>query len=110
MAKVPLVGGLAGAGMVPPIRSMRLMRAAAFDWIGSIFGLPTQYMPISVGPGEWGVQNTDDALYGKSLIEPKASTEWHNRLAARSLLSIAAHRPVRRAADIACPILLVVAE
>lgn len=31
-------------------------------------------------------------------------------MAARSVLGIAAHRPVRKAADIRCPILLVVAE
>jgi pimeloyl-ACP methyl ester carboxylesterase len=35
---------------------------------------------------------------------------WYNRVAARSLLGIGAHRPARKAADIRCPILLVVAE
>jgi fermentation-respiration switch protein FrsA (DUF1100 family) len=43
-------------------------------------------------------------------MTPKDSTPWHNRVAARSLLSFSWRRPVRRAAAIRCPILLVVAE
>ena len=37
-------------------------------------------------------------------------TDWRNRVAVRSLLGIGAHRPVRKAAKIHCPILLIVAE
>jgi hypothetical protein len=37
-------------------------------------------------------------------------TDWYNRVAARSLLAIGAHRPGRKAANIRCPILLIVAE
>jgi len=43
-------------------------------------------------------------------MTPKDGTEWRNRVAARSLLSFSWRRPVRRAAAIRCPILLVVAE
>ena len=37
-------------------------------------------------------------------------TDWYNRVAARSLLAIGAHRPGRKAANIRCPTLLIVAE
>lgn len=43
-------------------------------------------------------------------MTPKDGTEWSNRVAARSLLSFSWRRPVRRAAAIRCPILLIVAE
>jgi pimeloyl-ACP methyl ester carboxylesterase len=43
-------------------------------------------------------------------MTPREPTDWQNRVAARSLLSVAAHRPVRRAARIRIPILLVVPE
>jgi dienelactone hydrolase len=110
VAQCPLVDGLAGAALVPPIRSLQLMGVALLDTIGSAFGCAPRYLPISVAPGAWGVTSSADALYGKNLIQPKESAEWQNRLAARSLLSICAHRPVRHAAAIRCPILLVVAE
>jgi fermentation-respiration switch protein FrsA (DUF1100 family) len=110
IAQAPLVDGLAGAALIPPLRSLRLMGTAVLDWIGGVLGRSPRYLPISVAPGAWGVTNTDDALYGKQLIEPKDSTAWHNRLAARSLLSISAHRPVKQAAAIRRPILLIVAE
>jgi pimeloyl-ACP methyl ester carboxylesterase len=42
-------------------------------------------------------------------MTPKDGTEWRNRVAARSLLSFSWRRPVRRAAAIRCPILLIVA-
>ena len=53
---------------------------------------------------------TEDALFGLELMTPREPTDWHNRVAARSLLSVAAHRPVRRAARIRIPILLIVPE
>ncbi|NWB51225.1 alpha/beta fold hydrolase [Pseudomonas gingeri] len=43
-------------------------------------------------------------------MTPKDGTQWHNRVAARSLLSFSWHRPVRRAAFVRVPLLLVVPE
>ena len=86
------------------------MGVALLDAIGSAFGCAPRYLPISVAPGAWGVTSTEEALYGKNLIQPKEPAEWQNRLAARSLLSISANRPVRHATAIRCPILLIVAE
>lgn len=110
VAQCPLVDGLAGALLVPPIRSLQLMGVALLDAMGSAFGCAPRYLPVSVAPGAWGVTSSEEALYGKNLIQPKEPAEWRNRLAARSLLSISAHRPVRHAAAIRCPILLIVAE
>jgi len=43
-------------------------------------------------------------------MTPREPANFHNRVAARSVLSVATHRPVRRAAAIRGPILLVVAQ
>jgi uncharacterized protein len=110
IAQCPLVDGLAGATKIRPRRSIRLMSVAVADWIGSRFGRQPIYLPINVEPGQWGVTDTSDALFGKQLVTPAEPADWNNRVAARSLLSISRHRPVRRAASIRIPILLVVAE
>jgi uncharacterized protein len=110
IAQCPLVDGFAGATLVRPSRSICLLAVAVADKIGSLFTRTPLYMPISVAPGEWGVSDTRDALFGKKVVSPREPVEWHNRLAARSLLSISVHRPVRHAADIRIPILLIVAE
>jgi pimeloyl-ACP methyl ester carboxylesterase len=110
IAQCPLVDGLAAMMMVPPKQSLRLLALGIHDRLGSLLGRPPRYLAASAAPGEFGVIATEDALAGLELIRPKDGTEWHNRVAARSLLGLAAHRPVRKAADIRCPILIVVAE
>jgi hypothetical protein len=57
-----------------------------------------------------GRADTSDALFGKKVMHPREPVDWQNRMAARSLLSIPAHRPIRHACDIDIPILLIVAE
>jgi dienelactone hydrolase len=110
IAQAPLVDGLAAAMMVRPARSLRLLALAWQDRLGSLLRRPPLYLPGAGAPGELAVGSTPDALFGQELMTPKDSTEWHNRVAARSLLSFSWRRPVRRAAAIRCPILLIVAE
>jgi uncharacterized protein len=110
IAQNPLVDGLAAMTMVPPTRSLRLFAVGALDRLGSLLGRPPRYIPAGVAPGEFGAVANAAAFAGLDIIRPKDGSEWHNRVAARSLLDLAAHRPVRRAAEISCPILLVVAE
>jgi uncharacterized protein len=110
IAQSPLVDGLAAAQMVPPARSLRLMARAVQDRLGSFLGRAPLYLPGAGAPGELAVGSTPDALFGQELMTPKDSTPWHNRVAARSLLSFSWRRPVRRAASIRCPLLLIVAE
>ena len=106
----PLVDGFAAARLASPVRGLRLLAVALADRLGSIFGRPPRYLPGAGRPGELAIGATEDALFGERLMTPKDGTEWRNRVAARSLLSFSWRRPVRRAAAIRCPILLVVAE
>src|SRR2546426_3849409 len=106
----PLVDGFAAARLASPLRGFRLLAVALLDRLGSVFGLPPRYLPGAGRPGDLAIGTADDALFGEKLMTPKDGTEWRNRVAARSLLSFSWRRPVRRAAAIRCPILLVVAE
>ena len=54
VAQCPLVDGLAGATLIRPSRSIRLMSVAVADRIGSLFGRPPIYLPISVDTGTVG--------------------------------------------------------
>ena len=110
IAQSPLVDGFAAARLASPLRGLRLLSVALADRVGSIFGRPPRYLPGAGRPGELAVGTAEDALFGEKLMTPKDGTEWRNRVAARSLLSFSWRRPVRRAAAIRCPILLVVAE
>jgi pimeloyl-ACP methyl ester carboxylesterase len=110
IAQSPLVDGLAAITTVPPTRSLRLFAAGSLDRLGSLLGRPPRYIPAGVAPGEFGAVANAAAFAGLEIIRPKDGSEWHNRVAARSLLGLAAHRPVQKAANISCPILLVVAE
>lgn len=96
--------------MAPPRRLLRLLAVGLADRLGSLLGRPARYIPAGAGPGEFGAVANEAALADLDIIRPKDGGEWHHRVAARSVLGIAAHRPVRKAADIRCPILLVVAE
>jgi dienelactone hydrolase len=110
IAQNPLVDGLAGLTMAPLTHSLRLLGVGVLDRLGSLFGRPPRYIPAGVAPGEFGAVANAAAAAGVEIIRPKDGTEWHNRVAARSLLDVAARRPARKAADVRCPILLVVAE
>jgi fermentation-respiration switch protein FrsA (DUF1100 family) len=95
---------------VRPSRSIALFCVALLDRLGSLIGREPIYLPVTVAPGAWGLLDTVDAKYGQELLAPREPADWHNRIAARSLLGFPMQRPVRRSADIQIPFLLVVAE
>jgi dipeptidyl aminopeptidase/acylaminoacyl peptidase len=110
IAQNPLVDGLAAVTMAPLRHALHLMGIGVVDRLGSAFGSAPRYIPAGVAPGEFGAVANAAAAAGVEIIRPKDGTEWHNRVAARSMLGVAAHRPARKAAEVRCPILLVVAE
>ncbi len=68
------------------------------------------YIPGHGMPGDLSIGATPDGPFGEKLMTPKDGTIWHDRVAARSLLSFSWRRPVRRAASVRIPFLLVVPE
>jgi pimeloyl-ACP methyl ester carboxylesterase len=110
IAQCPLVDGFAGSRAVRPSRSTALFMAAIADRVGSLLGRRPLYVPNLVASGQWGMSDSTDALYGKRLIAPREPADWHNRIAARSILAIPFHRPAWRAARIKVPLLLIIAQ
>lgn len=110
IAQVPLVDGFSTVGTTPKKHLARLVGLGLLDRIGAAFGRPPRYLPVSGAPGSLAVTATEDALAGMKLIATEDDLLWRNQIAARSVLGIARHRPVKKAGRIAIPILLVVAR
>jgi fermentation-respiration switch protein FrsA (DUF1100 family) len=110
IAQCPLVDGLAGSRLVRPTRSWRYSPPRSSIASDHSLAARRSICRVNVAPGEWGIADTSDALFGKKVMHPREPVDWHNRMAARSLLSISPNRPVRHARDIKIPILLIVAE
>ena len=110
VAQAPLTDGVAAAMMSKPGNGIRLFGLALLDRVGSLFGRQPIYIAGHGRPGELSIGATPDGPFGEKLMTPKDGTPWHDRVAARSLLSFSWRRPVRRAASVCIPLLLVVPE
>jgi len=110
VAQAPLTDGLAAALMSKPKVGIRVFGLALLDRVGSLFGRQPIYIPGHGRPGDLSIGATPDGPFGEKLMTPKDGTPWHDRVAARSLLSFSWRRPVRRAASVRVPFLLVVPE
>jgi len=109
IAQCPLVDGLAAVMNVSVVRALRLTATALADIVGSWLGRAPRLVPISVPPNEFGLIATNDAMVGLDRLDP-GDGSWPNDITARSIIDITVHRPVRKARQIRCPILMVVAE
>src|SRR4029453_12454341 len=94
VAQAPLTDGLAAAMMSPLKNGIRLFGLALLDRVGSLFGRHAIYIPGPGRPGDLSIGATPDGPFGKKLMTPKDGTRWHDRVAARSLLSFSWRRPV----------------
>jgi uncharacterized protein len=110
VAQAPLTDGLAAAMMSKPKNGARLFGLTLLDCVGSLFGRQPIYIPGHGRPGDLSIGPTPDGPFGEKLMTPEDGTPWHDRVAARSLLSFSWRRPVRRAASVRVPFLLVVPE
>jgi hypothetical protein len=100
VAQAPLTDGLAAAMMSKPKNGPRLFGLALLDCVGSLFGRQPIYIPGHGRPGDLSIGPTPDGPFGEKLMTPEDGTPWHDRVAARSLLSFSWRRPVRRAASV----------
>ena len=110
VAQAPLTDGLAAAMMSEPKNGTRLFGLALLDRVGALFCRQPIYIPGHGRPGDLSIGATPDGPFGEKLMTPKDGTPWHDRVAARSLLSFSWRRPVRRATSVRVPLLLVVPE
>jgi len=110
VAQAPLTDGLAAAMMSPLKERDPPLRAGP----ARLHRFPIR-SPTDLHPWSWKARGPVHRRhagrpFGEKLMTPKDGTPWHDRVAARSLLSFSWRRPVRRAAAVRVPFLLVVPE
>ena len=109
VAQVPFADGLRNLPRLGIRHALRLTREALRDQVRAVRGRPP-HMIASVGPpGALAVMTTPDADPGFHALDPPGST-WRNEAAARICVKVTSYRPVRRAADVRCPILFAIGE
>src|SRR5258708_623917 len=101
-------GGCPAGMMAKPKNGARLFGRALLGRVGSLFGREPIYIPGHGRPGDLSIGATPDGPFGEKLMTPEDGTPWHDRVAARSLLSFAWRGPVRPAASTRFAFLLVV--
>jgi len=109
IAQAPFVDGLRQALSEPLPQALRLTAAALRDELGALRGAPPRLVPAVGPPGSLAAMTQPGSEAGYRSIVP-GDAPWTNAVAARVLLRLTAYRPVRHAAEIACPLLVSVCE
>ena len=109
VAQCPMTDGLKASLMTPKLTAAKLSKVALQDQLGSYLGRRPKLIPAVGRPGELALMSADDAVPGFASITPPDSA-WINAVAARVGLTIGLYRPGRRAALIACPLLVCVCD
>ncbi|HEV2770131.1 MAG TPA: alpha/beta fold hydrolase [Solirubrobacteraceae bacterium] len=111
VAQVPATDGLvvlaASARHAGPGALARATAIAMIDALGALTGRPPVRMPIVGPPGTLAAMTTPDALPGFRAI---AGPSFVNDFCARGALLVGTNRPITRAGDVRCPLLVQVAE
>ncbi len=102
----PMMDGLAAfVNMVRyagPLQALRLSAHAAWDALGTVAGL-RHCIPVIGLPGTLATMTTPDAVPGYGAIVPP---EWKNEITASWMLELPLYRPLRKADQLPCPILI----
>jgi fermentation-respiration switch protein FrsA (DUF1100 family) len=88
-------------------RSLRLIMHAQRDMLRSRFGLSAHRIPIVGPPGSVAFFDLPGAYAGYSALAPEG---FVNEVCARVVLRASSYRPIERAKDVRCPVLLQVCE
>jgi pimeloyl-ACP methyl ester carboxylesterase len=109
VSQVPFVGFDPRSVSMPLHQMARAVFSALRDLARAARGAPPYYVPIAGPPEEFAFLNTPDTLEAfQTLVPPDSS--WQNRAPARILFQMGRYRPLRDAAQIEAPVLLIAAE
>lgn len=110
VAQVPHVDGRASArGLADLGFAARALGAGLRDLCHAALGREPWTVPVIGPPGTFACISNADGDTGFRALLP-ADTLWRNEVAARVLLAIGSYRPITRAGEIDCPILVVAAR
>lgn len=109
VSQIPHASGPAGVLATGPRRIAYFTYAAIRDQLGRLFGREPFYLPVVGPPGTMAALTTDqaDMLYREMYPE---GYDFPNRAAARFGLWIGGYSPLRSAAKVRCPLLVVIGD
>jgi len=88
--------------------AVRLQLLGVLDVVGRRFGRRPRLIPLAGPRGAVASLTTPDAGQGTTVLDPDGRyADWERTIAAGSALGVGFYRPARRAAEIACPLLVV---
>lgn len=94
-----------------PLAMLRFTGRGILDALGSLLGRPPLLVPLAGAPGTVALLTTPDGRLGDRALNPgNAYPEWRQEVAARSALRLLFYRPGRAAAQVHCPLLVVVCD
>ena len=109
VSQVPFVGIDPRGASMPLGKMARALLSGLRDLARAARGASPYYVPIAGPPEEFAFLNTPDAMDAFQDLVPPGST-WQNRAPARVLFQMFRYRPLRDAAKIEAPVLMVAAE
>ncbi len=115
IAQTPNADGLAAtrnaSRFQKPLAMLRLTGRSLRDTVGGLIGRPPLLVPLAAAPGTVALLTTPDSLDGDRALNPgNKYPEWLQAAAARSVPHIALYRPGRDAAQVRCPLLVLVCD
>ncbi|MDX6637806.1 MAG: uncharacterized protein QOJ01_1317, partial [Solirubrobacterales bacterium] len=105
ISQVPHTNGIAALRAMSPKSAAGLTALGLADAASALLRRPPVYARIVGPPGSVAVMTAPDAQPGYEAIVPPGS-KWHNDVAARIALKVAAYSPGKSAARVRCPLLV----
>jgi pimeloyl-ACP methyl ester carboxylesterase len=109
VSQVPFVGLDSRGASMPLGKMARALFSGLRDLARAARGASPYYVPIAGPPEVFAFLNTPDVMDAFQDLVPPGST-WQNRAPARVLFQMSRYRPLREAAKITAPVLMVAAE
>jgi pimeloyl-ACP methyl ester carboxylesterase len=107
IAQCPFTDGLASTLAIPPLTRFRLTVAAARDGLRQLRKAQPLYVPTTGEPGTTAFLTAPDSLPGTRAIR---SSDFDNRLTARSAIEVLFYAPGRHTRAITCPVFVALCE
>ena len=107
ISQAPHVDGIKTLLALTPMANARLTLAALRDLAAAALGREPRMIPIVGPPGSTAAMTTPDAEPGYRALYDEGF-EWRNEFAPRAAVALPLNSPGKRAAEIECPILVVV--
>ncbi len=89
---------------------LRFTGIGILDAIGSLVGRPPRLVPLAGQSGTVAVLTTPDSGEANRAFGPDTHPDWQRKVAARSALRLGFYSPGRSAAQVCCPLQVVVCE